>query len=176
MSANLYFQMGLLVGLLKQNQLQDELIQAQKTIIELQAKIQEMTPSTPPNESYWHILSEGVLSEEAANSSDLELVYEFYKWNIEFASKYVKPYVNPKVFGEVLNQMTRGLPNRIAELRTYQQLSQEPASEIALVKAKVEQEQRVDEKKPSRKKSASAKKTQETTKRANGNQQLMLIQ
>jgi len=96
--------------------MQQQLIEAQREIIELRERIDDMTPETPADDEIWHIKS-GMMSSDAAESDDLETVEEFQKWNIEFARKHIKPYVNPKTYGEALNQMTRGLPQRVALLR-----------------------------------------------------------
>ena len=64
-----------------------------------------------------------MLSKEAARSDNLETVLRFRDWNIEFAKKYIKPYVNPKVYSECLNQMTRGLSERIAQLKTEREIA-----------------------------------------------------
>jgi uncharacterized protein (UPF0305 family) len=102
-----------------------ELIESQKKIIRLQDKVESMTPETPDDEkAFWHIASGGMLSTEAAKSDDLAVVERFKDWNIEFAKTYIKPYVNPKVYSECLNQMTRGLSERIAELKTKQEVDQ----------------------------------------------------
>ncbi len=96
---------------------QQQLIEAQQEIIRLQQRIDDLTPKTPPDtEALWHLASGGIMSEEAANSNDLELVRRFLNWNVRFATLYVKPHVDPKVFAECLNQMTRGLSSRIAVL------------------------------------------------------------
>ncbi|MEO0599417.1 MAG: hypothetical protein AAF126_25115, partial [Chloroflexota bacterium] len=49
-------------------------------------------------------------------------VRKFLDWNYEMAKKHVKPYVNPKVYGEVLNQMTRGLPEHLSKLQTHEEI------------------------------------------------------
>ena len=99
-----------------QSELQKQLIEAQQKIIELQQTIQNMTPKNPPDEEvFWHIAS-GMMSDEAANSENLATVRRFQQWNVVFAKKYVKPYVSPLVFGECLNQMTRGLSKQIGKL------------------------------------------------------------
>lgn len=102
-----------------QTMLQQQLIEAQQKIIELQKRLDDLTPKNVPDEDvFWHIASGGVMSEEAATSEDLALVLKFKKWNETFAEKHIKPYVNPLVYGECLNQMTRGLNARITELET----------------------------------------------------------
>ena len=111
--------MSLEALLLQQIELQKQLIEAQQKVIELQAKIDEMTPKNAPDEElHWHIASGGMTSTAAAESENLETVKKFRDWNVSFAKKHIKPYVNPKVYGECLNQMTRGLSDRIAELET----------------------------------------------------------
>ncbi len=106
----------------KQNELQQQVIEAQQKIIELQARVDEMTPKTPPtNEVNWHIAS-GMYSTDAANSDDLETLKRFRDWNRTFAEKHIKPYVNPKAYSECLNQMTRGLSERISTLQTEREL------------------------------------------------------
>lgn len=108
--------------LLQQIALQKQLIEAQQKIIALQEQVDRLTPKNAPDEEiHWHIASEGVSSVDAAASDDLQTVKRFRDWNVSFAKKFIKPYVNPKVYGECLNQMTRGLSTRIAELETRQQ-------------------------------------------------------
>ncbi len=108
-------QQQLINALKKQGELQQQLIDAQKQII-------AMTPKNAPDkEIHWHIAS-GMYSKDAANSNDLETVKRFEAWNIEFAEKFIKPYVNPRVYSECLGQMVRGLPGRIAELQTRREL------------------------------------------------------
>lgn len=99
--------------------LQQQLVEAQQKIIALQQQVLDMTPkNAPDDELHWHIHSKGILSSEAANSDDLELVQRFSDWIDTFARKYIKPYVNPTVYGECHNQMNRGLAQRLAELTT----------------------------------------------------------
>ncbi len=116
--------------------LQQQIIDLQRQVIELQQRIEKMTPANPPDEEvFWHVSSDGMLSDEAANSDDLATVRRFQKWNIEFAKKHIKPYVNSKVYGECLNQMTRGLPERIAKLETDKQTNTKPTT-LKLVSSK----------------------------------------
>lgn len=99
--------------------LQQQLIEAQQKIIELHNRIDKMTPKhASDDEIIWHVASNGMMSDEAANSDDLATVKRFRDWNVSFAKKHIKPYVNPTVYGECLNQMTRGLATRIAELES----------------------------------------------------------
>lgn len=99
--------------------LQQELIEAQQKVIALQQRIDGMTPKNAPDEEIlWHIASDGIMSKEAAQSSDVKVVKKFLKFNQDMAKKHIKPYVNPKVYMECLQQMTRGLPERIAELES----------------------------------------------------------
>ena len=103
--------------------LQEELLEAKREIIELQKRIDEMTPKNTPDEDiFWHI-SGGMPSSAAASSDDLATVKRFRDWNTQFAKRHIKPYVNPKVYGECLNQMTRGLAEQIAKLETEQAIS-----------------------------------------------------
>jgi len=110
----------MLLGMMMQQALlQAQLIEAQQKIIELQHQLSEKQPTTlKDKEVFWHVASDGLLSKEAAESHDVATVKKFLDWNVDLAEKHVKPYVNPKVYGEVLNQMTRGLPERIASLQT----------------------------------------------------------
>jgi hypothetical protein len=102
---------------------QKELMKAQKQIITLQKKLDKRTPKTPKDtDIFWHVVSDGLLSMEAANSDDLVTLKQFYDWNVNFAKKHIRPYVNPKVYGECLNQMTRGLADRISSLETEAEL------------------------------------------------------
>lgn len=95
---------------------QSELASAQKQVIALQKKIDKMTPKNIPDaEIFWYMAS-GMYSNDAAQSDDPAVVKRLLDWNTAFAKKHIKPYVNPKVFGECLNQMTRGLTERLSEL------------------------------------------------------------
>lgn len=121
-------------------EMQRQLIAAQKEALALHKKLDKKTPENPDDsEVFWHIASGGILSTEAANSKDLALVRKFQEWNEAFAKKHVKPYVNPKVYNECLNQMTRGLPERIAALQTKADLAilegnKSPSGSLALVR------------------------------------------
>ena len=98
---------------------QQQLVEAQQKIIALQQQVLDMTPKNVPDEEVmWHIHSKGISSAQAANSDNPDEVRRFRDWNVQFAKKHIKPYVNPAVFSECLNQMTRGLAERIAELTT----------------------------------------------------------
>src|SRR5258708_30857945 len=77
---------------------QQELVESQKREIRLHKKLERKAPINPRDENaFWHISSGGMMSLEAANSKDLATVRKFEEWNIQFAEKYVKPYVSPKV-------------------------------------------------------------------------------
>lgn len=103
---------------------QAELLAAQKQIIALQKRIDKMTPKNAPDkEVLWHVHS-GMFSKEAAGSDDLETVEGFLKWINGFSRKHLRPYIDPKVYMECLGQMTRGLPERIAELKTRQDIEE----------------------------------------------------
>ncbi|GEM_PF-1890134 len=107
--------------LLRQSALQQQVIELQQQVIVLQRQVNAMTPKNAPDEKiFWHLASDGILSEEAAHSNDVQVLRRFQQWNTAFAKKFIKPYVNPKVFGECLNQMTRGLSTRIGELEREQ--------------------------------------------------------
>lgn len=101
-----------------------------------------MTPKEPKDKDViWHLHSEGLTSMEAANSKDLDTLRYFQNWIIAFANKHIKPYVHPKVYSECLNQMTRGLPERIAKQQTLKDFAvisgnQEPNIEIENPSAK----------------------------------------
>jgi hypothetical protein len=102
---------------------QQELLKAQKQIISLQKKLDKKSPPNPKDKDvFWHLMSDGVLSTEAAKSDDLVTLKQFYDWNVKFARNHIRPYVNPKVYGECLNQMTRGLGERISALETQEEL------------------------------------------------------
>src|SRR5258708_39822518 len=102
---------------------QQELIKSQKRVVRLQNKLIKTTPKDPKDEDvFWHIASSGQMSLEAANSKDLATVRKCEEWNIKFAEKHIKPHVSQNVFSECVNQMTRGLPERIATLETQEQL------------------------------------------------------
>ncbi len=108
---------------LYQMTLQAQLLEAQQEIIDLQKQLLALKPDTPDDkEVFWHVKSNGQLSIDAAESDRLEVVQAFLDWNISLANEHVKPYVNPKVYGEVLNQMTRGLPEKISDLKTEKEI------------------------------------------------------
>lgn len=132
----------------EQNKLQQQLIEAQQQIIALQKRLDDMTPKNVPDEEvHWHIKSGGIGSNEAAKSSDLSLVREFRDWNVDFAKKYIKPYVNPKIYAECLHQMTRDLAEHIAELETEQQEKRQPPKPM-ITKPKVTKADNTSEAKP----------------------------
>lgn len=114
---------------------QQQLVEAQQKIIALQQQVLDMSPKNVPDEEVmWHIHSKGILSSQAANSDNLDEVRRFRDWNVKFAKKHIKPYVNPTVYSECLNQMTRGLAERIGDLtseRDMQALSKPPKQKKA---------------------------------------------
>lgn len=96
---------------------QRQLNDAQNRIIELQNRISEMTPKNPADQELsWYSVS-GTFATEVAKSNDIEELQAFREWIFQLAEKHVKPYVNAKVYREVVNQMTRGLAERISTLR-----------------------------------------------------------
>lgn len=106
----------LLSWLLERMTLQQQLIEAMETVIVLQKRIDNISPKDVPDEEvFWHLAS-GIMSKEAAQSDDLKTVRKFLNWNLSFAKKHIKPYVNAKVYIECSNQMTRGLVERVSEL------------------------------------------------------------
>jgi cell division protein FtsL len=116
--------------LFQQMSLQQQLIETQQKVVELQARIDSLTPKNPPQEkAIWHLASGGKLSIDSAKSNNLREVKEFRDWNVRFAEQYIKPYVSPTVFSECVNQMTRGLPERIAELETKREFEVKKPSE-----------------------------------------------
>lgn len=120
-----------------QTMLQQQLIEAQRQIIELQKRIDEMTPANPPDkEIFWHIHSGGMFSDEAAASDDVDVLQRFMDWNVSFAREHIKPYVNPKVYGECLNQMTRGLSERIASLQAQKPTTENLSGNLKVVTKK----------------------------------------
>ena len=122
-------QNAIIAMVMQQMIVQQQLLEAQQKIIELQQRIDQLTPKNPSDkEVFWHVASEGVLSNEAANSNNVKEVKRFLDWNVQFAQKFVKPYVSPTVYSECLNQMTRGLPERIAKLETQSSSKKETKS------------------------------------------------
>jgi len=113
-------------------EMQQQLIETQQELNTVRKQLAKVTPKNPRDkEVIWHIFS-GKFSEEAANSADLETVQQYRDWITNtLGKKYIKPYVNSKVYMECLNQMTRGLPQRIAELQTHKDLSVPVAGNIA---------------------------------------------
>lgn len=102
---------------------QQQLINAQREIISLQKKLDKQKPKKAKDaEVIWHIASGGVSSMSAATSNDLDTVRAFMAFNTSLAEKHIKPYVDPTVYMECHNQMTRGLPERMAALQTREDL------------------------------------------------------
>jgi len=102
---------------------QHQAVKAQKQALSLQRRLNKTIPKNPKDEDvFWHIASNGIRSLEAAQSDDLSEVQALGNWIDKFGAKYVKPYISPKVYIEVHNQMSRGLPERIAALRTKAEL------------------------------------------------------
>ena len=117
------FNLGYVIGyLVAENAAQCKLIETQQKVIELQEQVRAMTPTLPDEDVQWHTYSGGLISEESAKSKDPEMVREFYNWILAFGKKYVQPFVSPKVYMEVMNQMTRGLTGRLAEIETVEKL------------------------------------------------------
>ena len=116
---------ALIAYLFIQTTLQQQVIDLQAQVIALQERIDKMTPKNPSDEEVlWHVASGGLMSNDAAQSDSIATVRRFRTWNINFAKKHIKPYVNPKVYAECVNQMTRGLSERIAELETEHELKE----------------------------------------------------
>ncbi len=170
------FQAGLLLGLLvNQSKMQQQMIENQQTVIQLQQqviglqkRVDEMTPKTPGDDVRWHIFS-GLDDEDVVASDDLKALKALYKWVSEFGRKYVKGYVHPTVYSEIMNHMGRGLSRRIAEIETLAKFSTPSSSP----------------KKPKIKSTKSAQATPETNGTSNSTenpvddkppQQLALIQ
>ncbi|MDX1994619.1 MAG: hypothetical protein SF029_19710 [bacterium] len=102
--------------LLKQNALQQKLLETQQETIRLYQKLEQVTPSSPGENIHWHKVSGGITSEEVLASDDLQLVLAFRDWMLEFGNTYIKPYVHLKVYGEIMSHMMRGVSKRLAEL------------------------------------------------------------
>lgn len=115
------FHAGLLIGLLiAQNEKSAELVEAQRKIIELQQKVQDMTPPQPTDMEVHYHMQTGVFAEDAAESESIAVVEAYQRWVMAFAVKFIKPYVNQKVFQEVTTHMTRGLITHISDLERQQ--------------------------------------------------------
>ncbi len=107
----------LLTGyLLKQTELQRQLIQAQQEIIRLHQKIESLTPPEPAEDVHWHKVSAGLTSEETLASDDVEQIRRLLGWVLRFGQKYVQPYVHLRVYGEIIAHMSRGISSKLAEL------------------------------------------------------------
>lgn len=128
---------------MQQMMLQAQLIEAQQKIIALQEELDDRKPETPSDdEVFWHIHS-GTYSTDAATSQKLTLVQQFLDWNVALAENHLKPYVNPKVYSEVLNQMTRGLPEHLANLKTRAEIKHRRPVEKLTDQEKDDTEERV---------------------------------
>lgn len=118
MKKNASFESGLLLGLLlSQNIMQQQLIEVQQENIKLRKQIDEQTPKTPPVEEIrWHMASKGESIEDTLTSTDIETIRTFYEWLIQFGNKHLKPYLNYRVYSEVMNLLTHAATQRLAEL------------------------------------------------------------
>jgi hypothetical protein len=119
--SNQDFQAGLMIGLLmNETRNHQEVIEMQKQIIQLQQKIQEMTPPQPEMEEVSFHMQKGMMEDEAANSDSIAVLEDYIQWVLDFTRKYVRPYVNQRVYQEVSGHMMRGLSDRITELEYRQ--------------------------------------------------------
>jgi len=107
---------SLLEMLQQQNDLQRQLIEAQNEVIRLYRKMESLTPPKPETDVHWHQVSGGILSDDVLASDNLEQMRALQNWMMGFGEKYIKPYIHPEVYGEMLSHMTRGLSGRLAEL------------------------------------------------------------
>lgn len=114
------FQAGLMMGLLvSRNQQLEELIAAQQQIIELQKQVQALTPPQPePEEAFFHLQGDRIGAQEAATSDNLKTVLAYRQWVFDFTRKYVRPYVNQRVYQEVSVHMLRGVAEQLGALDT----------------------------------------------------------
>lgn len=112
------FETGLLLGmLLNQNALQQQLIEVQQENIRLRKQIEEQTPRTPPVEEIrWHMVSKGASIDDALSSEDVAVVRMFYEWLLGFGNKHLKPYLNYRVYSELMNLLTHSATRRLADL------------------------------------------------------------
>lgn len=116
----------LLGYLLNQTTLQQALLEKQQEIIRLHETIRKLTPPPPDEDVNWHRVSGGVTSEETLKTDDLEQIKQFYEWLQAFGEKYIKPYVHLRVYAEIMAQMTRGLPSKIAGLEVQAEFGVTP--------------------------------------------------
>jgi len=127
---NSMLQTGLLLGMLIQQQeviqLQQELLESQKEIIKLKDELTEKLPKEPEKNMRWHI-SSGMTSEDVMNSDDKRIIEAYKNWIVEFAKKYLKPYVHRDVYSEATSPMLRGIPTRLARMDTDEFFSALPS-------------------------------------------------
>lgn len=103
-------------------QLSAKYTDALERLVQAYKQLEAVKPVIPADKDcFWHVAT-GTLSIDAANSDDLELLLTFQRWLNDFAYTYIKPYVASNVYAEILNQMSRGLPERIALLKTQKEI------------------------------------------------------
>lgn len=102
--------------------LKDMLIQTQQQLIEAQEKLLALQPNLPDEDVHWHKVSHGKIGDDVIESDDLALVQEFRQWIFDFGDKYLRPYVHPQVYAETISHMSRGIPAKLAELETLEDM------------------------------------------------------
>jgi len=111
------FASGLFVGfLLRQVDLQKQVIEAQQEIIQLRKELEGLKPTIPDDDVNWNKVSGGITATEVLESESIELLNQLNKWIFQFGEKYIRPYVHSKAYAEMIGHMTRGIPKRLAEL------------------------------------------------------------
>ena len=129
------FEAGFITGfLLKQNNLQKQIIEHQAEIIRLQQQVEKMTPGAPDKDVNWNKVSGGLTSTEAIEGSDLQVLESLQEWIHTFGEKYIKPYVHHRAYAEMIAHMSRGISERLAELEYAQEFGVENSTTMGAKK------------------------------------------
>lgn len=111
----------LTIALNAQRDLQAQLIEAQQKIIALQddknqllQQIAKSKPPTPKDDVHWYHVSNGKTSDQVVASGDPKELAKLQEWVFMFGEKYIKPYVHPEAYAEMIGHMTRGFSSQLA--------------------------------------------------------------
>ncbi len=105
------------------NTTEQQLLEAQQEIIRLQRELLTLKAPQPDDDVHWHLTSGGELAEAILAGDDLEKLQKLRDWVFSFGKKYIKPYVHPEAYAEVIAHMMRGIPERLAELETLAEIA-----------------------------------------------------
>lgn len=136
---------------MKQEELIQQLVNAQQEIIRLNQRIEALLPKQPDNDVHWHQVSGGLLSDDVLASNDVEKVKALYDWMLQFGTKYIKPYVQLEAYAELMSHMTQRVIRRLAELEAEVDLNITNTITSKTVNLADVQKKQLNKKKPSKK-------------------------